>query len=184
MKFLDPRRDPPQSYFSCSLFLGISVHNGCLLFFHPNLHIKQRRSPEEFFDSDEKRIFCDFFLSSKFAAILFHHSSGLGRRLPCYNNQPAYHHSKRGNLFKSSWAARWYSWRKRGPSSVQLGNKEVPKARLILEELSSSLLLDQKDWTTKQRFSCGRTFSNSKSLHILLFILQVESKRSSYYKPW
>ena len=63
MKFLDPRRDPPQSYFSCSLFLGISVHNGCLLFFHPNLHIKQRRSPEEFFDSDEKRIFCDFFIS-------------------------------------------------------------------------------------------------------------------------
>ena len=75
MKFLDPERDPPQSYFSCSFFLGISAHNGFLLFFHPNLHIKQRRSPDEFFDSDEKRFFCDFFFkSSKFAAILFHHS--------------------------------------------------------------------------------------------------------------
>ena len=142
MKFLDPRRDPPQSYFSCSLFLGISAHNGFLLFFHPNLHIKQRRSPEEFF----------FFSPFKWT----------WTKITSLQHQPAYHHSKRGNLFKSSWAERWYSWRKRGPSSVQLRNKEVPKARLILEELSSRLLLDQKDWTTKRRFGCGRTFSNSK----------------------
>ena len=42
-------------------FLGISAHNGFLLFFHPNLHVKQRRSPDEFFDSDEKRFFCEVF---------------------------------------------------------------------------------------------------------------------------
>ena len=77
---------------------------------------------------------------------------------------------KRGNLFKSSWAARWYSWRKRGPSSVQLGNKEVPKASLILEELSLRLLLDQKDWTTKQRFSCGRYIFKLKKVYIYCYL--------------
>lgn len=60
-----------------------------------------------------------------------------------------------------------------GPSSVQLGNKEVPKASLILEELSSRLLLDQKDWTTKQRFSCGRTFSNSKKFTYIVIYTNV-----------
>jgi len=40
--------------------LGISAHNGFLLFSHPNLHIKQTRSPEEFFDPDEKQFFMIF----------------------------------------------------------------------------------------------------------------------------
>ena len=44
------------------------------LFSHPNIHIKQWCWPKKLVDSGEMRFFLSFFKSSKFAAILFHHS--------------------------------------------------------------------------------------------------------------
>ena len=163
MKFLDPRRDPPQSYFSCSLFLGISAHNGFLLFFHPNLHIKQRRSPEEFF--------------------FFHHSSGLGRRLPRYNtNQHII--IVREEISLNLPEQKDDTVEGNGDRALcSLETRRYQKRVWFWRSLVRGCYWIKRTGRRNDASVVGGHFQTLKSLHILLFILQVETKRSSYYKP-